>query len=280
MIVVAMTAAGFPWIFVALWFVYAVPSPLPWGDALLAARFAAPTSAGILFSMLEAAGMKDTWLFRKARVLAIFDDLDTVLLMIPLKVVGGHRRVMATGLASGAVRKLWGDAPPSLAESPYHDEGTRILEEGNEDDLTVGQLTFHVLCVSLLMVLGKMFPICCYREEANIRTRLALALGMCPRGEVGAGVIVISISFGICGQCITIAVVCLALNLIASSFFILGVRQLLEYANIDDSKHGIVRDDITGRVRGDLGEGGEGGDEDQDKSGGGSGGGGGGDSKV
>ena len=82
----AMTAAGFPWIFVAVWFVFVVPSPLPWGDALLAARFAAPTSAGILFSMLEAAGMKDTWLFRKARVLAIFDDLDTVLLMIPLKV--------------------------------------------------------------------------------------------------------------------------------------------------------------------------------------------------
>ncbi|GMI47198.1 hypothetical protein TrCOL_g5654 [Triparma columacea] len=83
----AMTAAGFPWIFVAVWFVKMVPSPLPWGDALLAARFAAPTSAGILFSMLEAAGMKDTWLFRKARVLAIFDDLDTVLLMIPLKIV-------------------------------------------------------------------------------------------------------------------------------------------------------------------------------------------------
>ena len=82
-----MTAAGFPWIFVAFWFVYAVPSPLPWGNALLAARFAAPTSAGILFSMLEAVGMKETWLFKKARVLAIFDDLDTVLLMIPLKVV-------------------------------------------------------------------------------------------------------------------------------------------------------------------------------------------------
>ena len=26
-----------------------------------------------------------TWLFRKARILAIFDDLDTVLLMIPLR---------------------------------------------------------------------------------------------------------------------------------------------------------------------------------------------------
>ena len=42
--------------------------------------------AGILFSMLEAAGMKETWLFQKARVLAIFDDLDTILLMVPLKV--------------------------------------------------------------------------------------------------------------------------------------------------------------------------------------------------
>merc|ERR1719379_3177085 len=84
---VAMTAAGFPWIFVALWFIFALPNPLPWDQALVAARFAAPTSAGILFSMLEASGMKETWLFQKARVLAIFDDLDTILLMVPLKVV-------------------------------------------------------------------------------------------------------------------------------------------------------------------------------------------------
>ena len=77
---IAMTAAGFPWIFVALWFMFALPVPLAWGDALIAARFAAPTSAGILFSMLEAAGMKETWLFQKARTLAIFDDLDTILL--------------------------------------------------------------------------------------------------------------------------------------------------------------------------------------------------------
>ena len=55
-----------------------------WTEALLAGRFAAPTSAGILFSMLAAAGLSGTWVFRKARVLAIFDDLDTVLLMIPL----------------------------------------------------------------------------------------------------------------------------------------------------------------------------------------------------
>ena len=37
--------------------------------------------------MLEAAGMKETWLFKKARILAIFDDLDTILLMVPLKVI-------------------------------------------------------------------------------------------------------------------------------------------------------------------------------------------------
>merc|ERR1711907_325685 len=60
---------------------------VPWKMALLAGRFAAPTSAGILFTMLEAAGMKETWLFQKARILAIFDDLDTLLLMVPLKAI-------------------------------------------------------------------------------------------------------------------------------------------------------------------------------------------------
>ena len=47
----------------------------------------APTSAGILFTMLAAAGLAATWTYKKARVLAIFDDLDTVLLMIPLKMM-------------------------------------------------------------------------------------------------------------------------------------------------------------------------------------------------
>ena len=42
---------------------------------------------GILFTMLAAAGLAATWLYKKARVLAIFDDLDTVLLMIPLKMM-------------------------------------------------------------------------------------------------------------------------------------------------------------------------------------------------
>ena len=76
------------------------------------------------------------------------------------------------------------------------------------------------------MILGKMFPIFVYRDEVNFNTRLALSLGMCPRGEVGAGVIVISLTFGIGGDAITIAVICLALNLMASSLFIMSVKLL------------------------------------------------------
>jgi hypothetical protein len=90
---VAFTAATFPWVFVTLYFVFVLLPPEVWGslaawkETLLAGRFAAPTSAGVLFSMLTAAGLGATWLFRKARILAIFDDLDTVLLMIPLKML-------------------------------------------------------------------------------------------------------------------------------------------------------------------------------------------------
>ncbi len=54
-----MTAAGLPWIFCTLYLVF-VMAPSQWGDLrfwenmLLLARFAAPTSAGVLFSMLTA----------------------------------------------------------------------------------------------------------------------------------------------------------------------------------------------------------------------------------
>jgi hypothetical protein len=91
--VVAMTAAAFPWVFVVLYFMFVL---LPagawhsweaWVEGLLAGRFAAPTSAGVLFAMLAAAGLGATWLFAKARILAIFDDLDTVLLMVPLQML-------------------------------------------------------------------------------------------------------------------------------------------------------------------------------------------------
>merc|ERR1719245_906657 len=72
---------------VGAWYIVFFSESMDWDQALLVARFAAPTSAGILFSMLEGAGLKESWVFNKARILAIFDDLDTIVLMIPLKVV-------------------------------------------------------------------------------------------------------------------------------------------------------------------------------------------------
>ena len=59
---IAMTAATFPWIFCAVYFMFGLGEEhnMEWRYALLAGRFAAPTSAGILFTMLEAAGMKET----------------------------------------------------------------------------------------------------------------------------------------------------------------------------------------------------------------------------
>jgi Kef-type K+ transport system membrane component KefB len=83
--VVAMTAAAFPWIFCAIYFMAFFQTP--WKEAFLVGRFAAPTSAGVLFAMLAAAGLGTTWLFRKVRILAVFDDLDTILLLIPLQIM-------------------------------------------------------------------------------------------------------------------------------------------------------------------------------------------------
>jgi len=90
----------------------------------------------------------------------------------------------------------------------------------------VGQFVGHIVAVSLLMTLGKMFLCCVYRDEADWRSRVALGLGMCPRGEVGAGVIVISISLGVTGPVVSISVACLVVNLLLSSGFIMGVKYL------------------------------------------------------
>ena len=89
---VAMLAAAAPWILIAVYYIFfLLPSDLwssgdAWKETLLLSRFAAPTSAGILFSMLAALGLQQSWIYRKIQVLAIFDDLDTILLMIPLQV--------------------------------------------------------------------------------------------------------------------------------------------------------------------------------------------------
>jgi hypothetical protein len=332
--VVAMTAAAFPWIFVALYFIYIMLPPDLWGqwdawkEVLLASRFAAPTSAGVLFSMLAAAGLSATWLFRKARVLAIFDDLDTVLLMIPLKmmIVGlawqlgviviimfvllwlawkymrqlqipiTWRWVLGYSTAIVAVTEILylftksidpdipihievllpafvlgvllkrpaGTDPHSHDNVEGHQEGPETPEEqrvstiisaifmllvglsmpaifgagaplketalnmtASQPPLSAGMLALHVLAVTLLSNLGKMFPALVYRKEAHWKERLAVAIGMWPRGEVGAGILIISLGYGIGGPVVTVAVLSLALNLLLTGVFIWIVKRLL-----------------------------------------------------
>jgi hypothetical protein len=50
---------------------------------------------------------------------------------------------------------------------------------------------------------------------------------MWPRGEVGAGILVLSISYGLGGPVITVAMISLALNLVLTGVFILIVKKLL-----------------------------------------------------
>ncbi len=322
---VAATAAGFPWLFVSAYFVWVLlpesaPAGAAWKESLLAGRFAAPTSAGVLFSMLAAAGLGATWLFRKARVLAIFDDLDTVLLLIPLKMMivgvswgmGVVVAIMAAQVALGwvflrcvrlacdrlsvlgysaaivAVSELvhWAsfrggmEVPihievllPAfilgcvLVDNParHHDArehrfadivsgvfiflvglGMPLIGAGADPSapeglalgavsaaqpaMTAGQIALHVAAVTLLSNLGKMFPVLCYRDEAGWRERLALSVAMWPRGEVGAGILVLSLGYGLGGPMITVAVLSLAVNLLLTGVFILIVRRLVATA--------------------------------------------------
>lgn len=318
---IAATAAAFPWIFCAVYFVVVMGGPgsltswETWKEALLAGRFAAPTSAGVLFSMLAAAGLSATWLFRKARVLAIFDDLDTVLLMIPLKmmIVGLQWQlgiivlimavqvwiawrylhavrwpvtwpwVLGYAAAITAVSELVhrgsllvddsvpihievllpafvlgcilarpaghdphrDDAREGHQEGPEQPDEQRVstilsavfmllvglsmprIELGGAGGITWQLLALHVIALTVLANLGKMFPLFCYRSEASWRERLALCIGMWPRGEVGAGVLVVSIGYGIGGPMVSAATLSLALNLILTGLFILAVKKLL-----------------------------------------------------
>ena len=90
---IAMATAALPWFMIAIYYEFILLPPdywnswEAWKENLLLSRFAAPTSAGILFTMLAAIGLKSSWIYKKIQVLAIFDDLDTIILMIPLQIM-------------------------------------------------------------------------------------------------------------------------------------------------------------------------------------------------
>lgn len=295
---VAATAAAFPWVFCAGYFVWVFGTD--WKEALLVGRFAAPTSAGVLFTMLAAAGLASTWVFKKARILAIFDDLDTVLFMIPLKmiIVGlkpelgfvvvvifllliaaykwlhalriptgkgwllvygvliaficegfyrathVHLEVLLPAFVLGCVtyfshKEALEDHETSYWESNL-DRGIKCLfmflvgmslPKIQMQGISWPMVTGHILALTLLSNLGKCYASFCYKEEATLRERIALSVGMFPRGEVGAGVLLVSIGYGMTGFPVTVAALSLALNLLLTGVVIAVIIKLIEPKN-------------------------------------------------
>jgi hypothetical protein len=124
---------------------------------------------------------------------------------------------------------LGGDSPVQMAESEIATPAPIASQQAFEWSTII----VHVLFVTVLANLGKMAPAFAYSKEAHWRERLALAIGMWPRGEVGAGILVISLSYGIGGPVLTVAMLSLALNLLLTGVFILIVKKLVQTRPIE-----------------------------------------------
>lgn len=315
---IAMATAAMPWFLIALYYVFVLLPPEfwnsweAWKENLLLSRFAAPTSAGILFTMLAAIGLKTSWMYKKIQVLAIFDDLDTILLMIPLQIMMIGLRwqliivilivflLLALGwrqLGKYNWRQDWKgilfysvvvfvvtQAVYYISKNLYGEEGSIHIEvllpafvlgmimkhkeidtpmehkvttgisflfmflvgmsmphfigvnfsethagtysvTGSQEMMSWGMIAVHVLVVSLLSNIGKLFPVFFYRDR-KFSERLALSIGMFTRGEVGAGVIFIALGYNLGGPALIISVLTLVLNLILTGIFVLWVKKL------------------------------------------------------
>ena len=331
---VAMGAAAFPWILVALYYLFFMAPPEmqiwgngdAWKETFLLSRFAAPTSAGILFTMLIAAGLKHTWVYKKVQVLAIFDDLDTILLMIPLQILmigmrwqmfvilvvavlliwvgwkkmntynlrqdwkaillysvilyaliealyrvstyffGGdgsiHIEILLPAFILGMIMK--GDHSAAL-DLKSEKVGSSIsylfmllvglsmpLFIGVDFDAIAAQsssvisripmpswgvIAIHVLLVTLISNIGKLFPLFFYKDR-KIGERLAVSIGMFTRGEVGAGVLFIAIGYQLGGVLLVVSVLAMCLNLLLTGFFISYAKRLTQDAMRETTEMG------------------------------------------
>ncbi|MFI3316261.1 MAG: cation:proton antiporter [Rikenellaceae bacterium] len=317
---VAMATAALPWLLVALYYIFILMPQEYWGDGsawretLLLSRFAAPTSAGILFAMLASLQLKESWIYKKIQVLAIFDDLDTIILMIPLQIMmigmqwqlfvvvfcvvgllwlgwkrldcydvrqdwksilsyativyaitavlytvseyflgvhnGIHIEVLLPAFVVGMIIKhnpvhsqteervsniisyifmlLVGLSMP-LVLGDYvhaHPEGESTIAL-SVPAMSWGAIALHVFAVTLLSNLGKLMPLLFYRDR-RFSERLAVSVGMFTRGEVGAGVIFIAISYNIGGAALIISALTLVLNLVLTGGFVMWVKALAQ----------------------------------------------------
>ena len=261
---IAMATAALPWLLIVLYYIFVLlPSDLwtdsaAWKENLLLSRFAAPTSAGILFTMLAALSLKNSWIYRKIQVLAIFDDLDTILLMIPLQIlmiglkwqmfaivgvvvvllIAGWRWLMkhreidtpterraATGI-SFLFMLLVGMSMPLVTGASAADAAAAATSiTASQPMMPWGVLILHVVAVSALSNIGKLVPVFFYRDR-KLNERLALSIGMFTRGEVGAGVIFIALGYSLGGPALIISVLTLVLNLILTGGFVVWVKKL------------------------------------------------------
>ena len=315
---IAMATAAMPWFLIAIYYIYVLLPPEYWNsweawkENLLLSRFAAPTSAGILFTMLAVIGLKSSWIYKKIQVLAIFDDLDTILLMIPLQIMmiglrwqllviilivflllsfgwkqlgkydwrqdwkavlgysfivfictqslyfvskylygeegSVHVEVLLPAFVLGMVMKhkehdtpmerkvstgisflfmfLVGMSMPRFLGVDFAEASVgQHSITGTQEMMSWGMIAVHVLIVSFLSNLGKLFPIFFYRDR-KLSERLALSIGMFTRGEVGAGVIFIALGYNLGGPALIISVLTIVLNLILTGIFVLWVKKL------------------------------------------------------
>lgn len=315
---IAMATAAMPWFLIAIYYIFVLLPPEYWNsweawkENLLLSRFAAPTSAGILFTMLAAIGLKSSWIYKKIQVLAIFDDLDTILLMIPLQIMMIGLRwqllvivfivllLLSFGwkqLGKYNWRQDWKailiysvvvfactQAVYMISKHLYGEDGSIHIEvllpafvlgmvmkhkehdtpveqkvstgisflfmflvglsmprflgvdftealvgehsvTGSQEMMSWGMIMWHVVIVSLLSNIGKLFPVFFYRDR-KFSERLALSIGMFTRGEVGAGVIFIALGYNLGGPALIISVLTIVLNLILTGIFVLWVKNL------------------------------------------------------
>lgn len=312
---IAMATAAAPWLLICFYYMSLLPDDLftswdTWKENLLLSRFAAPTSAGILFTMLANAGLKKSWIYQKTRVLAIFDDLDTILLMIPLQIfmIGWkwqlgvvalvvficlyiawtkldkfrmpqgwssilgyatilvflcqglyviskqlfgtdaaiHIEVLLPAFVLGMVMKtkhsssrsdenvattisylfmfLVGMSAPLFVGVDFSaTAGDCVI--GQVGEMTWGEIAMHVAIVTALSNIGKMVPMFFYRDK-SLTERLALSIGMFTRGEVGAGIIFVSLGYGLGGPLLAISLLTILSNLILTGGFVLIVKRL------------------------------------------------------
>lgn len=102
-----------------------------------------------------------------------------------------------------------------------------VIAGPGEGGMPWGVLAVHVALITVLSNIGKMFPVFVYRGEATLKERLVVSVAMFPRGEVGAGVLVLSLGYGVNQSMVAVGVVSLALNLALTGVFILVVKKLL-----------------------------------------------------